>query len=105
MISVIFQKGYILQTYAASFCSVFTIVIDMMRSRADLTLVSNHVPTLSLTRHRIYFLEEVFNNKPEKYGIYEGGLNQSQFSISVQGIIFCRHIRHHFLSFSQLLLI
>ena len=59
----------------------------MMRSRDDLILVSSHVPTQYLTKHRIHFFEEVFNKKYEKYRIYEAGLSQSQFSISVQGII------------------
>ena len=35
----------------------------------------------------IYFLDGAFNNKSEKCRVYEVGLNQSQFSISVQGII------------------
>ena len=59
------------------FSSVFAVVIDLMRSHADLTSYES----------RIYFLDGVFNNKSEKYRIHEVELNQSQFSISVQGII------------------
>ena len=58
-----------------------------MWSRADLISVSSHVLTYYLTKHRIHFLDGVFKNKSKKYRIYEIGLNQSQFSISVQGII------------------
>ena len=58
-----------------------------MQSPADLILVSSHVPTKYLAKHRIYFLDGIFKDESEKYRIYEVGLNQSQFSISVQGII------------------
>ena len=50
---------------------------ELLKSRAD--LISN--------KTQGYFLEEVFSNKSENYRIYERGLKQSQFSISVQGII------------------
>ena len=58
-----------------------------MGSRADLILVSSHVPTEYLTKHRIHFLDGVFNSKSERYRINEVGLNQSQLGISVQRII------------------
>ena len=35
----------------------------------------------------IYFFDGVFKNKSEKCWIYEVGLNQSQFGISVKGIV------------------
>ena len=50
-------------------------------------LVRSNVPTEYLTKHGICFLDGVFNNKSENYRIYEVGLNQPQFSISVQGIM------------------
>ena len=59
----------------------------MMWSQAGLILVPSNVPTEYLTKHGICFLDVVFNNKSENYPIYEVGLNQPQFSISVQGIM------------------
>ena len=86
-ISVSFKKAIVCRRIRYHFTFVFAIVIDMMQSRTDPISVPGHLPTLYLTKRRIYFLEEVFNNKSEKYQIYEAELNQSQFSISVQGII------------------